>query len=591
MLALSVNFLDGHIVRVEPGTACSIADVKAELKQKCDLPPMHEIKLFQGDRELTDTELIEVYLSAVATKSAVKAIERIGELIENWKNCHNDEQSDDDKATFDVAVGLLADSSCDRALCEQLLALLQSMSFHLTTEQKARLGAAFGCMCEDPILFVPCLLSLDDDVAMWAALAKIITRVSDKLSTQLREAIVNIASVKIEWYLGGHDLNLYHCIDSLYDYIHPVYHVLSQADAAACVKLLDRITVYDPCPLRAAAPLPLLLAIHAEKVTLGHNCSGCQGFEDASIASGSEQILKQKVITRYRADLLMQLRQAMPSTPSEEEAVAEIVSAPLAVEMGVSLEAETDQGLEAALCESERDALLQEQRHLENSIAPPWPSTWVPLEAETDQGLEAALCESERDALLQEQCHLQQAILYSKEESHHIIRNSMDEATDSGNGLALLHFNRFPNKFRAALLSSQLAARLTSCNVELEPEWAPGRLVLADAVTEVDVSEAREPWHVAVRTSDEDEVYATMRLLARDQRPRLKGSDGRFLVPKGDSLFEGSMECSITSKQEISDPFRNAVDWRELMVSRTFLHIPTSTVTLQRTSASAPPGM
>ena len=71
--------------------------------------------------------------------------------------------------------------------------------------------------------------------------------------------------------------------------------------------------------------------------------------------------------------------------------------------------------------------------------------------------------------------------------------------------LVLLSFTRFPKEFRDALLASPLAVRHVNQGVKLEPSWASGGLVLAPDVTEDNVSESQELWHVAVRSGFEAE--------------------------------------------------------------------------------------
>merc|ERR1711879_241291 len=124
---------------------------------------------------------------------------------------------------------------------------------------------------------------------------------------------------------------------------------------------------------------------------------------------------------------------------------------------------------------------------------------------------------------------------------------SSDGSADRCPRLILLGFTRCPKEMRCALLGSPLAAEMLGKGVELEPEWAEGRLILAQGVTAAAVSEAREMWHVAVRTVDEDKVHAILKQsLPCKIRPKLKGSDGRLLMPEGTSLFGDVSEGSIS---------------------------------------------
>ena len=213
------------------------------------------------------------------------------------------------------------------------------------------------------------------------------------------------------------------------------------------------------------------------------------------------------------------------------------------------------------------------------------------LEDETDEGLDAALCESNVEALLQDQAQLHEAILQSNtdEPLSQLMPGSVGLVADSCSRQLLSTFIRCPKELRHALLTSRLAAEVSATGVDIEPDWAAGNLILAGGVTAADVSEARELWHVAVRIADEEEVYATLRRsLPCSIRPKLKGCDGRFLVPEGASLFGDA------SKQSTSDDARPicerhlGVDWRGLHIKKTFLEFPAEPVVTPRTSASAP---
>merc|ERR1712157_103160 len=136
----------------------------------------------------------------------------------------------------------------------------------------------------------------------------------------------------------------------------------------------------------------------------------------------------------------------------------------------------------------------------------------IGLDTETDEGLDAALCESEEEALRQEQAHVHEAVLRSKIDAARTEQIlSSDGSADRCPRLILLGFTRCPKEMRCALLESPLAAEMIDKDVELEPEWAEGRLILAEGVTATALSEAREMWHVAVSTVDEDKIYAILK--------------------------------------------------------------------------------
>ena len=141
----------------------------------------------------------------------------------------------------------------------------------------------------------------------------------------------------------------------------------------------------------------------------------------------------------------------------------------------------------------------------------------------------------------------------------------------------LLRFGRCPQKMFEVLLASPLATRLAQAGVVLQPSWATGRLILAAAVDEGIVSEARDPWNLVVSAEDEHEVLDALRDIEHAKRPRLK-VDGRFPIPGDVSLFNELTE----DHSELGE------DWKQVPVIRSFLHVPLPSVLDPRTSLSAP---
>merc|ERR1740121_1606418 len=165
---------------------------------------------------------------------------------------------------------------------------------------------------------------------------------------------------------------------------------------------------------------------------------------------------------------------------------------------------------------------------------------------ETEVQLYEAIVQSEQDALQQEQAHVHEAILLSKLKD--LPPKLLETCADRRDRLVLLTFTRCPQELRQALLASELAAELVNDGVELEPEYAGGRLVLAEGVTATILSEAREPWHVVVCVADEERVYAAIKHGLRSQsRPKLKGIGGRILIPGDDSWFNDASKESEES--------------------------------------------
>jgi len=236
-----------------------------------------------------------------------------------------------------------------------------------------------------------------------------------------------------------------------------------------------------------------------------------------------------------------------------------------------------------------RDIALAEER-MQDADATIGAQIQAAAEDETDEGLEAALCQSEAEVLYHEQGQLHEALLRSKLDSVQQKASPpimVEKTADDASRLVLLSFTRFPKEFRGALLASQLAARLNVQGIDLEPPWACTRLVLGHDIHEHQVSEARELWHVVVRAADEDEVHAIRLALDPKTRPRVKN---RFLVPVGISLFDVESEWNpISGVWQTSGSVHPGTDWRELAIVNTFLHAPTRASTVPLRAKSAPP--
>ena len=77
MFSLSVRSLDGTDVPVNVNYNSTLADVRAQLEASKHLRPLHEIKLFQGAKELADDDVLQVTLQAVSTVSQRQAVEEL----------------------------------------------------------------------------------------------------------------------------------------------------------------------------------------------------------------------------------------------------------------------------------------------------------------------------------------------------------------------------------------------------------------------------------------------------------------------------------------------------------------------------------
>ncbi len=62
-----------------PGPDSTIAELRADLERDRALPPLHELRLFHGARELQDGDSLEIEVQAVASASPAKAAEIVVE--------------------------------------------------------------------------------------------------------------------------------------------------------------------------------------------------------------------------------------------------------------------------------------------------------------------------------------------------------------------------------------------------------------------------------------------------------------------------------------------------------------------------------
>ena len=167
MTALYVRFLTGDLKRFVLGEDMTLPKVLAQLEQT--VPPCHDVRLFQGDRELVPGELLEVEVQAVVSASPAKAAARIVEYLEVLKESADErpiggEESDwkvteADSVAWETATATLRDSGeLDVELRKTLLDAVGSLWIISKHSQKLipmlkSLGKALGCSCGDPVQF------------------------------------------------------------------------------------------------------------------------------------------------------------------------------------------------------------------------------------------------------------------------------------------------------------------------------------------------------------------------------------------------------------------------------------------------------
>ena len=74
--------VDGQCCRLRVGADATFPEIVQRLEQEQELPPFHEIRLLQSQRELVDGATVEVELEAAVTLSPSKAFSALESLKE-----------------------------------------------------------------------------------------------------------------------------------------------------------------------------------------------------------------------------------------------------------------------------------------------------------------------------------------------------------------------------------------------------------------------------------------------------------------------------------------------------------------------------
>ena len=167
MTALYLRFLNGDRKRFVLDENMTLPKVLAQLEQT--VPPCHDVRLFQGDREVGPGDLLEVEVQAVVSASPAKAAARIVEYVEVFKESADErpiggEESDwkvteADSVAWETATATLRDSGeLDVELRKTLLDAVGSLWIiskhsHKLIPMLKSLGKALGCSCGDPVQF------------------------------------------------------------------------------------------------------------------------------------------------------------------------------------------------------------------------------------------------------------------------------------------------------------------------------------------------------------------------------------------------------------------------------------------------------
>ena len=151
--------MDGaQLAVLQPQDSATLSQVQAQLEAAMAVPPLHELRLFQGTRELLDGSVLEVEVQAFQTPSPNKAIVELERVLRDseYMNIWLDEEAEEAAVP---AVAVLEDAEdLAPAQSERLIAILQKTGHLLRAHLRYRFGAAFGRTCANPSLYVPRLM-------------------------------------------------------------------------------------------------------------------------------------------------------------------------------------------------------------------------------------------------------------------------------------------------------------------------------------------------------------------------------------------------------------------------------------------------
>jgi len=166
---------------------------------------------------------------------------------------------------------------------------------------------------------------------------------------------------------------------------------------------------------------------------------------------------------------------------------------------------------------------------------------------------------------------------------------SGSQSEQQENTIVLLSFSRRPAELKQVVLESALAIGLRARGVDVQPVWAGGAIVLADALAPERLGDDLGTWNIAVGESDEHLVMDALQTLPYNIRPRLKSGNGRRHVPGHTEFFRmsdaesgaehslqhGAEGCSsLCSSDGDSSDVQSSTGSQgiEICVFRTFLH-------------------
>jgi len=159
-------------------------------------------------------------------------------------------------------------------------------------------------------------------------------------------------------------------------------------------------------------------------------------------------------------------------------------------------------------------------------------------------------------------CHEQRASWVNHNEE--LPLDTLEDGTESGNGIVLLTFSRHPARLTDSLLSSPPAQTAVSRGVELQPAWANGGKVFVEGVSAELFDEELSAYQVVIREEDEPAIWASLEHLPYNVR-KLKPGVGWSCPPGRFTQFDIS-SCATSHASDTEDVI-------EVTVKNTFIHV------------------
>ena len=511
MFSLSVYSFTGECRKLAVAGDTTLEQVRAQLEK--GLPRFHEMRLFQGERELADGDAVEVTLNMVATPSPTDKVLAVLESAGQAWMC--DRPADLALAAAEhlaVTPAELSALECERLLKLVLYNFVDGAAFHYKLFEA--LGVALGRWCADP--------------------ARIVEHMLDRRVTEVNNFYQNSAfllafaeiSARSECHLREHgrSAELIACVSDFSQEIIACVRMRAEHE----IQFIDWVSNRE-CVLTSAFRL------------LGH-------LGDSS----HEDILQEWIHLFPGLDALSFVR--------KEAEAARLLISERAEQMWRSKEVVSDQVAPHA---SEPHQISDMAARIEAGSEGAGPEASLAAEVAREELVEA-LRQSEQDALEQEQADTNEAVLRSKAEV---------QCEVTVLGLAFTNQEVVDHLLAAEGLQT-CVARVREAGGEVRPAWAHGALVLVP-ISEEDLEPHQivlKAHHIVLPTSKLDVVKTSLGALPRRRRPLLRAVEEMAVTHGLDSSDENGATFGSSTASPRSTLSSEEV--LELTVERTFLHYP-----------------